>query len=361
MNIARFWLPACVLALTTAHSIAPFAASLEELQASGHLHIDSEITPSTGIVPGQRVKLTLEIATDTWFTGGTRIGIPEVPGLIILQTEQFASNASENRDGQSWVIQRWTLDVFPQRAGEFTIGPVPLQIQVNAGEEGNVQGELHSPPQQFSVAIPARLAEVQQWVAAPEFRVSQSFNRALDSLAVGDAFEQEVTFEASDVLAMMLPRYDTGNQPGLAVYPSPPTLENSNNRGQNLASRSIRISYVIEQLGSYLLPTQDYFWWNTQSGELKRLSLPETRIDIAGTVYDQRVPSSPFSISTRQWLLLAVGIGLLAATVLLARRVLPRLPLARWRAQLSQWLHRLRGLFKPALATRLNPGSSAEE
>ena len=105
-----------------------FGSSIEELEASGHLHIESALTPQNGIVPGQKVTLTLEIATDRWFAGGTRIGIPEVPGLVILQTEQFASNASETHNGQTWAIQRWTLDVFPQRAGDFTIGPIPLQL-----------------------------------------------------------------------------------------------------------------------------------------------------------------------------------------------------------------------------------------
>ena len=58
MKLARFWLLVGVLALTTAYSSATIATTLAELQASGHLHIDSEITPGTGIVPGQRVKLT---------------------------------------------------------------------------------------------------------------------------------------------------------------------------------------------------------------------------------------------------------------------------------------------------------------
>jgi len=60
-------------------------------------------------VPGQKVTLTLEIATDRWFAGGTRIGIPEVPGLVILQTEQFASNASETHNGRpgQYSAGRW--------------------------------------------------------------------------------------------------------------------------------------------------------------------------------------------------------------------------------------------------------------
>jgi hypothetical protein len=351
----------CLLAWTAVSSALALGSSLQELQASGHLLIDSSLNPETGIVPGQRVKLTLEIATDTWFTGGTRISIPEVPGLVILQTEQFASNASETRNGQSWVIQRWTLDVFAQRAGEYTIGRVPLQLQVNDGEDGNVTGEVHSPSIQFSVSVPESLAQAKHWVAAPEFRVSQGFDRSLEGLVVGDAFEHEVRFEASDVLAMMLPSYDLEKQPGLAAYPSPPSLDNSNNRGQNLASRSVRISYVVEQPGQYLLPARDYYWWNTQTGKLELLTLPKTRIEVAGSAATlQAAPSRP-AVTPRQWFLMAACLTLLAGGVLLARHLAPQLPVAHWREQLATQLHRLRRVFKPALATRLNPGSNSEE
>lgn len=337
------------------------AVTLEELQAAGHLQISSSLNPNSGIVPGQRVELILETVTDTWFAGGTRISIPEVPGLVILQTEQFASNASERRDGKSWVIQRWTLDVFAQRAGDFTIDGVTLRVQINASDDGNVAGEVTSPPQHFTATIPPSLAQVKQWVAAPEFSISQSFNHSLKGLAVGDAFEHEVKFEASDVLAMMLPDYEAAQQPGLAAYPSPPTLNNSSNRGQNLASRTQRTSYVVERPGSYLLPAHDYYWWNTQSGALELVSLPETRIEVSGAAVADESETTGLAISPRQWLLLGAGLALLLGAGLLARRLLRALPLQRWRQMMSEQWHRLRALFKPALATRLNPGSSSEE
>ena len=309
---------ACIYsACTAAAADNPVAA----LQAAGHLRIESALVPGEGIVPGQRVKLVIKIATDSWFTGGTRIAIPEVPGLVILQTEQFASNASETSNGKTWVVQNWTLDVFPQRAGDFTIGPVPLQIQVNAGEAGNVSGEVSSPPQQFSVAIPPALAEADRWVAAPEFSISQHFDRSLEHLAVGDAFQQEVVLEASDVLAMMLPDYAVEEQQGLAAYPSPPKLDNSNNRGQNLARRTIAISYVVEQPGAYELPAREYYWWNTRNSELTLVSLPATRIDVEGAATPQPTPTIDISLSPRQWLLLAGGAVLALAIVLLAWRL----------------------------------------
>lgn len=361
MKRIRLWLARSVLPLAMGCSTLAFGSSIEELQASGHLRIDSALTPSERIVPGQKVTLTLEIATDRWFTGGTRIGLPEVPGLVILQTEQFASNASETRNGQTWVIQRWSLDVFPQRAGEFTIGPIALQLQVNAGEADDVKGEGHSPSRHFSVAIPESLAQIDQWVAAPAFSVRQNFDRALDDLSVGDAFEQEIVFEASDVLAMMLPAYAIEQQPGLAAYPAPPVLDNSVNRGQTLASRRIRISYVVEQAGQYVLPARDYFWWNTQNAELELLSLPETRIDIVGVGASQKNASETMQLTPRQILTLLLSLMVLATALRLAWIYLPHLPTARAATLLSDLTLRWQALRRPALAKRLNPGSNAED
>ena len=359
MSWARHWRNLCAVVVVTFCPVHAFANSIENLVTDGHLQIRSTVSPAEGIVPGQRVALTLEIATDRWFSGGTRINIPEVPGLVILQNEQFASNASETRRGQSWVIQRWTLDVFPQRAGQFTIPPVTVKLKVNASELGDVEGELVSSATRFSVAIPDSLSQATQWVAAPAFAVTQSFNRNLDELVVGDAFEQEVLFEASDVMAMMLPGYELGQLKGLAAYPSPAVLENSNNRGQTRASRRISISYVVESPGQFLLPARDYFWWNTNSEELVLVSLPETRIEIAGasTVEDQSTAHRWFT--TREAVALLLGLVLFAIALRLAWMALPHLPLTRLKNKLSQLYSLIQDLRKPALARRLNPGGSA--
>jgi len=355
------WLRYALLTLLASHAGAITADELQALQASGKLQLTSSLNPSENLVPGQKVTLTLKVATDRWFSGGTRISIPEVPGLVILQTEQFASNASENRDGQSWVIQRWTLDVFPQRAGDFIIPPIQLQVKVNAGEAGDLQGTLSSPATRFSTAIPAPLAQAEQWVAAPVFEVSQHFDRALEGLQVGDAFEREILFEAQDVMAMMLPAFAPEKLPGLATYPSPPVLDNNSNRGQAVARRTQRISYVVEQEGRYLLPEQEYFWWDTQRGELNLLSLPATEIVVGtgGSAGTSAAVQSSLDITPRQLLAALVGLLTLAGFVWLARKWLSRLPLARATSQLSSWWQQLKALRRPALPEQLNPGSNA--
>ena len=44
-----------------------------DLLTEGTLRIDSRLIPDTGIVPGQKLVLELEVATIRWFAGGIRI------------------------------------------------------------------------------------------------------------------------------------------------------------------------------------------------------------------------------------------------------------------------------------------------
>ena len=104
---------------------------------------------------------------------------------------------------------------LPQRPGRFTITPIRARVRLNAGESGDIEGELLSPATRFSASLPPGLEPDQRWVAAPTFSATQLFDRTLQGLEVGDAFERELRFEASDVMAMMLPTFAAEQLPGL--------------------------------------------------------------------------------------------------------------------------------------------------
>lgn len=334
------------------------ASDIESLLAEGDLTVSASLVQSKLLVPGQRTLLILEIATNSWFTGGTRIRIPEVPGLVILQTEQFAANASESRGGQTWVIQRWSLDLYPQRPGNFTIPPISLSLEVNAGERGNVRGDTLSAPVDFSVQLPSDLEQAEFWVAAPAFSVQQSLDKDTGNLKPGDAFERRIEFSADDVLAMMLPEVNAQEHAGLATYPAPPILNNSSNRGQATGSRVQTISYVAEEPGTYLIPSEDFFWWDTGAEMLKVLSTPAIEVVVTGAPGAMEQERAPVLNRAQQLTLLAAVTAIILVLWLLKRyRPWQLLPYAV--QPISAGWAKLQDLRKPALATRLNPDSSA--
>lgn len=338
------------------------AASSQAINSQPHPHtslyddqllqVRAFLEPAGTVVARQNTKLVIETATSGWFTGGTKITPPEVPGLLILQNEKFASNASERRNGKPWVTQRWTMDAYPMRAGTFSIPPIALSVRLKTPENQEVSGLRTTNAIELTAALPPALESVTDWVAAPAYSVRQTFDRPVDKLSVGDAIEQTIELKAADVMAMMLPVYRPPDLDGLAAYPAPPQLENRINRGQNAASRTTVINYIVEEPGHFVLPAQDFFWWNTKEQQLELLTIPAVTLQVAGASVINR------SIATTTWgtwlLILAVMLAvlLLIAAVLKGRTSRSMALITRKAQRLQMAIANLR---RPTLPDRLNP------
>jgi len=323
--------------------------------------VRAELSIAEDVVPGQQVKLSIDIETDRWFAGGTRIEIPEVRGLVILQTETFASNSSENRAGKNWVTQRWTLDVYAQYEGHFTIPPIEAHVEINEANNELIGGLISGPPLTLSAVLPESLHRAETWIAAPQFSVNQSFDSTLDDLSPGDAIERKIRFDAVDVMAMMLPTFTEPELKGLKIYPEPPVLNNSSNRGVTYASRELTLRYIAEAEGEYQLPAQEYFWWDTQAKALELLSLPAVSVKVGKALSSGSVSSGEKGGLRRLllWLLVAAPIlyGITKLTRLRTFVSALAFTKKRWKTLNHQW----RRVRQPALPQRLNPGNSSEE
>ncbi|MEP6389905.1 MAG: BatD family protein [Halioglobus sp.] len=345
---------ALLVANTSSVSLAQTDTTLTDLIAAQRLSVDIRVLPNANIVVGQKLALEITIATDRWFKGGTRIRLPEVPGLVILQTEQFASNASEQREGGSWVVQRWSIDVYPRREGSFLIPNIDLEISVAGEGTDTIAGTAQTESLTFSAAIPPGLTADDKWVAAPAFAVDQRFNRDLNALNPGDALEQTIILSADDVMAMMLPDYAAPALEGLKAYPLPPQLNNSSNRGQTTAERVETVSYIAQAPGDFILPARDFHWWNTDTNELTLVSLLPTKVSVTG------VAASSKGLGINLPLLATVSgiIILLAGAIGLAYRWLPQLPWERLLEPLRKARAIMVQLRQPALPQELNPGNT---
>ena len=269
----------CSALILTMLACAGQASTLEQLMQEDQLRFRSWLQPAEDIVVGQEVRLVIEIATRRWFAGGTRIRAPEVRNLVIMQRDQFATNLSRQEQGQTWVVQQWHLELYPQVAGDFLLPPLTVELAVNDASAGIVRGSLVSESLGFRAEIPTLLQSSDSWVATPSFTVSQEFDKLLESLVPGDAFTRTISIEATHLDAMMLPQPDLATIPGLSAYPAAPELVNRSNRGQATARRIQSITYVVEQPGQYQLAGQDFSWWNTDTGEVGIAQLTAVKVD----------------------------------------------------------------------------------
>lgn len=290
------------------------------------VEISSWIEPEAQALVSQQLTMVIEVATSTWFTGGTNIESFDVDGLVRLQRESFATNSTRRIAGQTWSVQRWEISIYPQQEGEFVIPAlqvtttVAIDPDVNLVEnevvdatpdsallsaattsenttpdsiEQDVTVILESPAISISVTTvpleqpsqtPAKnIADSHTSIlVTPQFSITQSIDGRLEHMSIGDSFTRTVIVKAHDLAAMMLPELSFSAPEGLAMYIKPAALKDSVNRGQTQASRSQTINYVVEKQGSYLLPEIALYSYNPTNAEIESHRLDSIQISTVG-------------------------------------------------------------------------------
>jgi len=319
-----------LLGLLLLSSIPPAeAVTLEDLQRDNRLKINTWIEPASPIIARQQVVLHIEVSTDRWFSGGTRIGHVEVHDAIVLQRETFAVNSTRREGDQTWVVQQWMLSIYPQRGGDFDIPAIPIHLSI-AGKDVNtsITGSLHTAPLSFSAIIPDALHQTGgHWVATTRFEVTEQYNRSLDGLNPGDALIRTIHASADSLPAMMLPDILPESIPGVSVYQKPPRLNDHINRGNYITERTDIFTYVFEKPGSFTLPAKFFYWWNLEAGDIESIEIPAHTLTITGTSHaamksNETGKMLPLTSSLQKLLIAGILLFLLISTLSIIRHVL---------------------------------------
>lgn len=277
----------------------------------------------------QQITLYLELATNRWFTAGTRISQFELPGVMVKQRSEMATNFTQRQDGETWSHQRWELSLYPQQSGQFEIPAIAVRATVARPEGGSRQITLTTRPQRFAAALPDPALTVGgRWLSASNLTLNQTWrssgdNRAEDDkgsdageLRVGDAITRTVTASGQDTLSVLIQALiPTLESTGLQAYPAQPRLSDTQERGEYLSTRADQTTYIVQQGGELTLPPLELRWWNSQLGQLETLTLPGQTL---------RVHHTPASWLAAYWPWL---VGVASGLALLA---LIRLAIARY-------------------------------
>lgn len=273
--------------------------SLQQLFNDDRVRVRSWVQPNSNVVVGQQLELNIEVATSSWFSGGTRIGRFELDDAIVLRRNKFAVNSSRRDEGQSWSVQLWTITIYPQRSGNFAIPAIDVHVSVANPEAPTtaITGVLKTKLLQFNALLPEAMQNksINRWIASSEFSVSDEFDKPLgeessvELVKAGDAIRRTITLRAENIAAMMLPAIDVSSTQGLAAYMRPARLEDRVNRGTYLAVRREVISYVAENEGVYELPEIILPWWNTQTSSLEQIVLPSHQLHVGNAATNTTV------------------------------------------------------------------------
>lgn len=294
--------------------------SLQQLINDDRLTVRAWLDPEGDIVATQRVNLRVEVATERFLAGGTRIGRLDIRDAVVFQQSGLATNASRRVGGATWSVQTWTLPVFPQFAGFYEVPATGVTITVASDDPANpITGTVTLPALRFEAAVPPPLAAAEGWVATSRFTVDESYDRSLEGLAPGDALRRTIRIRATNIPAMMLPAFEPAAEQGLAAYVGPPQLRDSRNRGAVNGERIETITYVVEAAGSYSLPERRYQWWDLPAGRVREIILPAQEfVTVGGSAapVDQPAAAAPEPEIDWRTMLRWAAIGIVAAAAL---------------------------------------------
>lgn len=324
---------------------ASTAPTLQQLFENDRVRVRSWVQPKSNTVVGQQLELNIEVASTGWFSGGTRVGRFELDDAIVLRRNKFAVNSSHREAGNTWSAQLWTITIYPQRSGAFTIPELDIHVSLADPENPTaaISGILKTEVLKFTALLPEEIQnkDITHWIASNEFTVSDEFDKPLDDdptaemLRAGDALRRTITLRAENVAAMMLPAIKVSSAPGLAAYMRPARLEDRVNRGRYLAIRREVISYVAEVEGLYTLPEITLHWWNTQTLSLEQIILPAHQLRVGSAASGAELFQPGSAPRTAVYYLMA-GVAL-AALVFLC-----------WKsARIQSWWRSLKSVMYP--------------
>jgi len=266
---------------------------------------------------GQQVVVNVDIMTNGVRFGGQRIRLPEVPGALLLEDAVTTVRLSEQIDGESWQILRYSYPMFVQREGRIDIKSVAAEF--NAYESFTSEPEAFSKASialSLQVKRPPGVTDTRMLVTTRDFSVSTTISPESDSLIVGDALTQTVTRHASDVSGMAFSPILVTEVPGIAAYSRAPDVDDRHNRGLMTGTRVDQVTYVLEQPGEFEIPETQLLWWNPNSGQLNIEVIPALSLIVGANPIlqsEQDAAAAPleddrgFSSQSMALLLAAIG------------------------------------------------------
>ena len=236
--------------------------------AVADVRIDAYFEPDAGVVIGQRVRLIVEISTDTWFTTAPRYPELKLDGAIALLPDAFGVNFTQREGSTTWSGQRQRYVVFPQRVGKLVVAPFDVSLAVAADAKPGELQSVTTPEISLDAAMPPGADGVAEFVSTPRLRVDDSWDRALEELVVGDAVTRSIVQRADDTFALMLPAVSFADVDGASVYPATPALDDRSDRGRYSATRTDRATYVLQREGVVELPAVELHWFDVNRGRM---------------------------------------------------------------------------------------------
>jgi len=298
-------------------------------------NIRVSVTPKGEVRVGQRVTLTIDLMTTTWFSGSPEFDLPEIPGAIALKVGSFGLNRTETINGTKYSVQGHEFAMFAQRPGEIVIEPFNVRFfPAVPGETKPRSVTLKAPELRVTATMPPGAEKLAALISTTQFKLSETWDPKPDAAKVGDAFTRNITMRAEDVLGMAFPPLETPDIKGFGIYSKDPSVTDNMDRGNFTGERTETITYVCEEAGTVTLPEVVIHWWDMENDELKTETLPSVKLKVTPNpkLFKEAGSFSPRATNNRgvKWMVFIGSVLAACLTALFRARTAILLTIRKW-------------------------------
>ncbi|SMF39431.1 Oxygen tolerance [Alteromonadaceae bacterium Bs31] len=293
-----------------------FAQTLDEYIQQEKLVLEMGISTDEPFVVKQGIHIWVDVGFYHLFARGTKVKIVNAADVVVIPASEFATNYSKTIKGETWSVQRWSYTIYASEAGILELPPIEVFVSLKGQNDTAVEGNLQLVAKPLDIVEPESTPSVDQWVAAPEYSVEQSWQGEKEVYQAGDALIRTIKQRVADTPAMMLIPPLTAEIDGLALYKEQPRLEDRRNRGDLVGYRTDRFIYTIEKDGKYELTSYTFYWWDSKQQSFKSIELESFTLNASGSLRRATPAQQDSSLLKNKvlWaLLLLIFLALIAA------------------------------------------------
>lgn len=274
------------------------------------------------IYAGQQVEVDVDVLVPNYFLSPPQFPLFDIPGAVVTMPDDRGMNLNETVNGEDFSGIRKTYVIVPQEAGDYPLPAAEIPFGYAAVPGQMSQGKVTIPPLTITVAaVPAGTGGA-PGVTAGELTITQTFDRDLSGLHVGDALVRTLTIRATGLAPMMIPVPAFKAPEDVQVYLHDPALsEERTARGDITAGlRKDTATYVFAKAGTVSLPAIALQWFNPASGKMETAEAEGAKITIvAAPAADTALapPAQPAEEKPFDWLWWVSAAGTILALALL--------------------------------------------
>lgn len=231
------------------------------------------------IVPGQQIRLTVDVFAPGFFTSPPDLPLFDIPNALVTLPEERAQNLAETVEGVQYAGIRRRYAIVPEKSGSFSVPPIDIDFTYTADGKP-LKASVSTSSTAFEVAAANNSGRL---FSARDVEIAQSFDRDPATLGSGEVLVRTIVITAKQTQAMLIPPVEIGSPSGVRQYLKPPKLEDgvSVGRGEAESRRTETISYTTDAEGEFTLPSIEYPWFDLDTSAETTADLPAVKLSVA--------------------------------------------------------------------------------